>query len=78
MTWKARQSGESGNVKSDPTDEVVELEKSNILVMGPTGSGNLLSSLMPNFLHVLRVYHNISDVNYISFSFVVKMEWLVC
>ncbi|XP_057546072.1 CLP protease regulatory subunit CLPX1, mitochondrial-like [Amaranthus tricolor] len=37
-----RQSGESGNVKSDPTDEVVELEKSNILVMGPTGSGKTL------------------------------------
>lgn len=37
-----RQSGESANAKSDPTDEVVELEKSNILVMGPTGSGKTL------------------------------------
>ncbi|KAL9225408.1 hypothetical protein vseg_001338 [Gypsophila vaccaria] len=37
-----RQSGESSNGKSDPTEEHVELEKSNILVMGPTGSGKTL------------------------------------
>ncbi|KAK9665288.1 hypothetical protein RND81_14G102800 [Saponaria officinalis] len=37
-----RQSEESSNAKSDPTDEHVELEKSNILVMGPTGTGKTL------------------------------------
>ncbi|CAO2838620.1 unnamed protein product [Amaranthus hypochondriacus] len=37
-----RQSGESSNIEQDPADEVVELEKSNILVMGPTGSGKTL------------------------------------
>lgn len=52
--WKARQSGESANGKSDPNEEVVELEKSNILVMGPTGSGNLLSHLMTILQHVLN------------------------
>lgn len=52
--WKARQSGESANGKLDPADEVVELEKSNILVMGPTGSGNLLSSLITVLQHDLK------------------------
>ncbi|XP_057527094.1 CLP protease regulatory subunit CLPX1, mitochondrial-like [Amaranthus tricolor] len=37
-----RQSGESSNIEQDPADEVVELEKSNILVTGPTGSGKTL------------------------------------
>ncbi|KAL9237409.1 hypothetical protein vseg_011959 [Gypsophila vaccaria] len=37
-----RQSEESSNAKPDPIDEHVELEKSNILVMGPTGSGKTL------------------------------------
>ncbi|KAK9672437.1 hypothetical protein RND81_12G100700 [Saponaria officinalis] len=37
-----RQSGDSSIAKSDPTDEHVELEKSNILVMGPTGTGKTL------------------------------------
>ncbi|CAO2838621.1 unnamed protein product [Amaranthus hypochondriacus] len=37
-----RQSGESSNIEQDPADEVVELEKSNILVMGPTGTGKTL------------------------------------
>lgn len=37
-----RQSRESANDKPDLTDEPVELEKSNILFMGPTGSGKTL------------------------------------
>ncbi|GAB4826213.1 CLP protease regulatory subunit clpx1, mitochondrial [Ancistrocladus abbreviatus] len=38
-----RQSGDSDNGKANITDdEVVELEKSNILLMGPTGSGKTL------------------------------------
>jgi len=41
--WISRQARESGADKADMTDEPVELEKSNILLMGPTGSGNLLS-----------------------------------
>jgi len=43
--WDARQSGELASGKQDLTEEHVELEKSNILLMGPTGSGNLLSTL---------------------------------
>lgn len=37
-----RQARESGTDKPDMTDEPVELEKSNILLMGPTGSGKTL------------------------------------
>lgn len=41
-TWKVRPVGDSVNDKTDAADdESVELEKSNILLMGPTGSGNL-------------------------------------
>ncbi|KNA13148.1 hypothetical protein SOVF_119410 [Spinacia oleracea] len=48
-----RQSGESANGKSDPNEEVVELEKSNILVMGPTGSGKtLLAKTMARLVNV--------------------------
>jgi ATP-dependent Clp protease ATP-binding subunit ClpX len=45
-TWGVRSNTDSGNEKSDiMDDDGVELEKSNILLMGPTGSGNLLLSL---------------------------------
>lgn len=38
-----RPAGELGSESGDPVDDdIVELEKSNILLMGPTGSGNLL------------------------------------
>ncbi|KAJ8446215.1 hypothetical protein Cgig2_015986 [Carnegiea gigantea] len=37
-----RQSGDLANGKQDLTEEHVELEKSNILLMGPTGSGKTL------------------------------------
>lgn len=41
-TWKVRHVGDSVNDKTDAADdEAVELEKSNILLMGPTGSGNV-------------------------------------
>lgn len=41
-TWKVRSAGNSGSDKTTAMDnDVVELEKSNILMMGPTGSGNL-------------------------------------
>ena len=39
-----RPAEDTGDDKTDATDnESVELEKSNILLMGPTGSGNLLN-----------------------------------
>ena len=39
-----RPAEDMGDDKTDATDnESVELEKSNILLMGPTGSGNLLN-----------------------------------
>lgn len=42
--WKVRSAGDSGNDKPDAVDsDSVELEKSNVLLMGPTGSGNLIS-----------------------------------
>lgn len=48
-----RQSGESDNGKPDPADEPVELEKSNILLMGPTGSGKtLLAKTMAKLVNV--------------------------
>lgn len=44
--WNVRPAGDSSNdVKTDVVDdddEEVELEKSNILLMGPTGSGKLV------------------------------------
>ncbi|GAB4858484.1 hypothetical protein Ancab_009958 [Ancistrocladus abbreviatus] len=48
IMWKARQSGDLDNGKANMTDdEPVELEKSNILLMGPTGSVfNCLSDLL--------------------------------
>lgn len=40
-----RAPGDSGNQKGDANeDDRVELEKSNILLMGPTGSGKLMMS----------------------------------
>lgn len=45
-TWEARCNADSGNEKAETMDEEeVELEKSNILLMGPTGSGNFSLSL---------------------------------
>lgn len=39
---QARPAGDTVNSKADAVDDdKVELEKSNILLMGPTGSGNL-------------------------------------
>lgn len=39
---QARPTGDTINSKADAVDDdKVELEKSNILLMGPTGSGNL-------------------------------------
>lgn len=42
-TCKVRPAGHPINDKTNATndDDSVELEKSNILLMGPTGSGNL-------------------------------------
>lgn len=41
-TWKVRPPGDSTSNGPDAEDsESVELEKSNILLLGPTGSGNL-------------------------------------
>ena len=41
-TLGVRSNTDSGNEKADTVDDDgVELEKSNILLMGPTGSGNL-------------------------------------
>ncbi|KAJ0046969.1 hypothetical protein Pint_05040 [Pistacia integerrima] len=46
ITWEVRPAGDSSSyVVETADDDNVELEKSNILVMGPTGSGNLLLSL---------------------------------
>lgn len=40
--WVIRSAGDSGNNKTEAIDDDgVELEKSNILLMGPTGSGDL-------------------------------------
>lgn len=48
-----RQSAELANDKQDLTDEPVELEKSNILLMGPTGSGKtLLAKTMAKLVNV--------------------------
>ena len=45
-TWEARCNSDSVNEKAETMDEEeVELEKSNILLMGPTGSGNLSLSV---------------------------------
>lgn len=44
-TWGVRSNTDSGNEKADTMDDEVELEKSNILLMGPTGSGNLSLTL---------------------------------
>ena len=45
IVGKIRAPGDSGNQKGDANDDDrVELEKSNILLMGPTGSGNLMMS----------------------------------
>ena len=40
-----RSAGDSGNKVDAMNDDRVELEKSNILVMGPTGSGKLELSM---------------------------------
>lgn len=41
---EARSTGETDSTAAKPADDdMVELEKSNILLMGPTGSGNILT-----------------------------------
>lgn len=43
IVGEVRASEDSGNQKVDAVDDDrVELEKSNILLMGPTGSGNMI------------------------------------
>lgn len=44
--WEARSAGETDSTAVKPADDdMVELEKSNILLMGPTGSGNILTPI---------------------------------
>ena len=43
-TWQIRPAEDTSDDKAEATDnDSVELEKSNILLMGPTGSGNLVN-----------------------------------
>lgn len=45
MNWKVRPAGDKGNEEEDASEnDFVELEKSNILLMGPTGSGKYIFS----------------------------------
>lgn len=47
VVGEVRSTEESGNQKAGSVDDNrVELEKSNILLMGPTGSGNFVMSLI--------------------------------
>lgn len=65
ITWKVRPAEDADAVDEDDT---VELEKSNILVMGPTGSGNFMSSffIFIFFLSGFSVVNFWLDFNYNS------------
>lgn len=65
-TWKVRPPGDSTSNGPDAEDsESVELEKSNILLLGPTGSGNLWSPsfyiIVCSILNFIEIYMNLEE-----------------
>lgn len=61
IVGEVRPSEDSGKQKPDSVDDDgVELEKSNILLMGPTGSGNIILSLLNLLMSIIRFHYAVA------------------
>lgn len=74
---KVRSAGSTDGDKAEGTDnENVELEKSNILLMGPTGSGNLLNDWVMSKCVIFNAEYSGISCLYTLFE-IISYEWTI-